>query len=34
MSLINQMLQDLDARKAAQGAASGVPNEVRPLPRP
>jgi MSHA biogenesis protein MshN len=34
MSLINQMLQDLDARKAAQGAASGVPNDVRPLPRP
>ena len=34
MSLNNQMLQDLDARKAAQGAASGVPNDVRPLPRP
>ena len=33
MSLINQMLRDLDARKAAQGAASGVPNDVRPLPR-
>jgi len=33
MSLINQMLQDLDARKAAQGAGSGLPNDVRPLPK-
>ena len=34
MSLINQMLQDLDARKAAHGAGSGLPNDVRPLPKP
>ena len=33
MSLINQMLQDLDARKVAHGSASGLPNDVRPLPR-
>ena len=32
MSLINQMLQDLDALRAAHGPASGLPNEVRPLP--
>lgn len=32
MSLINQMLQDLDARRAANGTASGLPNDVRPLP--
>lgn len=32
MSLINQMLRDLDARKAAHGAGSGLPNDVRPLP--
>jgi MSHA biogenesis protein MshN len=32
MSLINQMLQDLDSRRAASGARSGLPNEVRPLP--
>jgi len=34
MSLINQMLQDLDARKVAHGAGSGLPSDVRPLPRP
>ena len=34
MSLINQMLQDLDARKVAHGAGSGLPNDVRPLPMP
>ena len=33
MSLINQMLQDLDARRAAHGPASGLPNDVRPLPQ-
>jgi MSHA biogenesis protein MshN len=32
MSLINQMLQDLDSRRAASGPNSGLPNEVRPLP--
>lgn len=32
MSLINQMLQDLDSRRAASGPKSGLPNEVRPLP--
>ena len=32
MSLINQMLQDLDARKVGHGTGSGLPNEVRPLP--
>jgi MSHA biogenesis protein MshN len=32
MSLINQMLQDLDARRAAESMGSGLPNEVRPLP--
>jgi MSHA biogenesis protein MshN len=32
MSLINQMLQDLDARRAASGPRSGLPSEVRPLP--
>lgn len=32
MSLINRMLQDLDARRAASGIRSGLPNEVRPLP--
>lgn len=32
MSLINQMLQDLDTRRAANGPKSGLPNEVRPLP--
>jgi MSHA biogenesis protein MshN len=32
MSLINQMLQDLDARRAAHGVGSRLPNDVRPLP--
>jgi len=32
VSLINQMLQDLDSRRAASGAKSGLPDEVRPLP--
>jgi MSHA biogenesis protein MshN len=32
MSLVNQMLQDLDSRRAADGPKSGLPNEVRPLP--
>ena len=32
MSLINQMLQDLDSRRAASGPKSGLPDEVRPLP--
>ena len=32
MSLINQMLQDLDARQAAHGAGVKLPGEVRPLP--
>jgi MSHA biogenesis protein MshN len=32
MSLINQMLQDLDSRRAVSGAQSGLPNDVRPLP--
>ena len=32
MSLINQMLQDLDARRAAHGVGVSLPNEVRPLP--
>lgn len=32
MSLINQMLQDLDARRAAHGVGSALPNDVRPLP--
>lgn len=32
MSLINQMLQDLDSRRAANGPGSRLPNEVRPLP--
>lgn len=34
MSLINQMLQDLDARRAAHGVGSSLPNDVRPLPQP
>jgi len=33
MSLINQMLQDLDARRAAHGVGSHLPNDVRPLPK-
>lgn len=32
MSLINQMLQDLDSRRAVNGPKSRLPNEVRPLP--
>lgn len=32
MSLINQMLKDLDARCAAHGAGTTLPNDVRPLP--
>lgn len=32
MSLINQMLQDLDARRAVDGPQAGLPTEVRPLP--
>jgi MSHA biogenesis protein MshN len=34
MSLINQMLQDLDARRAAHGVGADLPNDVRPLPPP
>ncbi len=34
MSLINQMLQDLDARRAAHGVGASLPNDVRPLPQP
>jgi len=33
MSLLNQMLQDLDERRAAQGVDGILPNAVRPLPR-
>ena len=33
MSLINQMLQDLDKRRAAHGVGSSLPNDVRPLPQ-
>lgn len=33
MSLINQMLQDLDERRAAHGVGSNLPNDVRPLPK-
>ena len=32
MSLINQMLQDLDARRATHSAGTRLPNDVRPLP--
>ena len=32
MSLINQMLQDLDARRATHSAETKLPNDVRPLP--
>lgn len=32
MSLINQMLQDLDARREAHGVGVTLPNDVRPLP--
>lgn len=34
MSLINKMLQDLDARRAAHGVGANLPNDVRPLPTP
>ena len=33
MSLINQMLQDLDARRAAHGVGNKLPSDVRPLPK-
>ena len=33
MSLINQMLQDLDARRAAHGVGNKLHNDVRPLPK-
>lgn len=33
MSLINQMLQDIDARRSATGAVTRWPQEVRPLPK-
>ena len=33
MSLINQMLQDLDNRRAAHGVGTHLPNDVRPLPQ-
>ena len=33
MSLINQMLQDLDKRRAAHGVGTSLPNDVRPLPQ-
>jgi MSHA biogenesis protein MshN len=32
MSVINQMLQDLEKRRAATGEAGALPNQVRPLP--
>ena len=32
MSLINQMLQDLDARRATQAPGVSLPSAVRPLP--
>ncbi len=32
MSLINQMLQDLDVRRAAHGVGANLPNDIRPLP--
>ena len=34
MSLINQMLRDLDERRASRGGEGDLPNEVRPLPKP
>lgn len=34
MSLLNRVLQDLDARRAAHGVGSTLPNDVRPLPKP
>ena len=33
MSLINQVLRDLDARRAAHGVGTRLPNDVRPLPK-
>ena len=33
MSLINQMLQDLDERRAAHGVGANLPSDVRPLPK-
>ena len=33
MSLINQMLQDLDERRAAHGVGANLANDVRPLPK-
>lgn len=33
MSLINQMLQDLDERRAAHGVGANLSNDVRPLPK-
>ncbi|MRD72683.1 tetratricopeptide repeat protein [Rhodocyclus tenuis] len=32
MSLINRMLQDIEAREGADGARRGLPEDVRPLP--
>jgi len=34
MSLINQMLQDIDARQSESGRVATFPNDVRPLPPP
>lgn len=34
MSLINQVLQDLDARRATYGTGTNLPNDVRSLPKP
>ena len=33
MSLINQMLRDLDERRAAHGNGANLPSDVRPLPK-
>lgn len=33
MSLINQMLRDLDERRAAHGVGANLPSDVRPLPK-
>ena len=32
MSVINQMLMDLEKRRAGAGEADALPNQVRPLP--
>lgn len=32
MSLVNNMLRDLDSRRAAESERTAIPNEVRPLP--